>query len=375
MEICKKCLMISTRPRMKINEEGICSACQWAQEKKTVVNWEMRKEELKKLCSKYRSRSGGFDCIVPVSGGKDSSMVAHKLKYEYGMHPLCININHSPVVNTKLNDVNLHNFINHGFDCIRVYANPNIMQKLDKVGLVEYGQPYFGWMTAMTLAPIKLAIKFHIPFIMYGEEGEVEYGGSTELKNSSLYEIEHIKRLYLSGIELEQIAKDIPAEELWWWTPPTENEIDEVKPAIAHWSYFENWNSEYNYQYAKKYVGLKELDRSSGTYTNYSQTDSILYPLHTYFMYLKFGFGRCTQDVCIDIRNKTITRDEGIKLIEKYDDYYPEEYEDRYLDYYGMTREEFHNVIDKWANKDILKKENGKWKKTFMDLYNQEGER
>lgn len=369
MKICKRCLMLSTRPRMKLNEKGICSACEWAEEKKTVVDWKKREEELKALCDKYRSKSGMFDCIVPVSGGKDSSAVAHKLKYRYGMHPLCVNISHSPSVNTELNDINLNNFINHGFDCIRVYANPVIMQQLDKTGLVEYGQPYFGWMTAMTLTPIKLALKFNIPFIMYGEEGEVEYGGSTELKNCSLYSIEHVKRLYLSGIGLQQIAKDIPAEELWWWTPPTEEEIDIVRPAIAHWSYFENWNSEHNYEYAKKYVGLRESEKTFGTYVNYAQTDSLLYPLHVYFMYLKFGFGRCTQDVCIDIRNGVLTRDKGIELVKKYDDYYPKEFEEKYLQYYQMTKEEFQDVIDRWANKELLVKENGRWRKNFMSLY------
>lgn len=370
LQICKKCIMLSTRPRMKINEEGVCSACQWAEEKRTSVDWIKREKELSELCDKYRSNEGKFDCIVPVSGGKDSSMVAHKLKHDYNMHPLCININHAPKVNTELNDINLHNFINHGFDCIRIYPNPIIMQQLDKNGLVEFGQPYFGWMTAMTLAPIKMAIKFNIPFIIYGEEGEVEYGGVTELKNNALYSIDHIKRLYLSGISLEKYSKGISKENLYWWEAPTEKEIERVQPAIAHWSYFENWNSENNYQYAKKHLGLLNANKeSAGTYTNYSQTDTILYPLHVYFMYLKFGFGRCSQDASIDIRSGAISREEGISLVKKYDENYPQEYENAYLDYYQMTKDEFHAVIDKWANKDILEKKDGLWKKKFMDIY------
>ncbi len=371
LQICKKCLMLSTRPRMKFNSSGVCSACEWAEEKRTVVDWAARKKELDELCKKYRRIDGTFDCVVPVSGGKDSSMVAHKLKHEYNMHPLCVNVNHSPVVNTPLNDINLHNFINNGFDCIRLYPNPKIMQKLDKNGLVEFGQPYFGWMTAMVLAPIKVAIKFGIPFIVYGEEGEVEYGGSTELKNSALYTIDHIKRLYLSGINLNEISGGgVSADELWWWSAPTEEDIDKIQPAIAHWSYFENWSSENNYRYAKKHLGLKSADKASvGTYTNFSQTDSILYPLHTYFMYLKFGFGRCSQDVCIDIRTGNLSRERGIELVKKYDETYPKEYEAQYLDYYQMTKEEFERVIDKWANKELLEKRNGMWRKKFSDIY------
>ena len=108
--------------------------------------------------------------------------------------------------------------------------------------------------------------------------------------------------------------------------------------------------------------------KQSGTYNKFAQTDSILYPLHAYFMYLKFGFGRCTQDVCIDIRTGDITKEEGLDKIKKYDEEYPEMYEERYLEYYQMTREEFHAVIDKWANKDLLEKKNGVWVKKYKTI-------
>lgn len=366
LHICKECLMLSTRPRLKFDENGVCTACNWAKEKRTVVDWKARENELIALCDKHKATHSFFNCVVPVSGGKDSSTVSHKLKYKYGMTPLCINIDHSPSAVTKLNDVNLNNFIENGFDCLRVYPNPKILRFLDKKGLVDYGQPYFGWMSAMVLAPIKIALLFGIPFIMYGEEGEVEYGGSTELKNTATYGLEHVKRLYLSGIDLDELCSGFDKKDLWWWTPPTEEELERLKPDIAHWSYFENWDSENNYKYAKKYVNLKtSSSKNSGTYSDYAQTDSFLYPLHTYFMYLKFGFGRCSQDVCIDIRGGRLTREEGKKLIEEYDGLYPKEFEEQYLEYYEMTKEEFHNVIDKWANKDLLYKESGEWKKKF----------
>ena len=365
VQICNHCLMLSTRPRITFNDEGVCSACQWAEEKKTTVDWEKRKKELKDFCDKYRSNSG-FDVVVPVSGGKDSSMVAHKLKYEYNMNPLCVNVNHFVDVNTEMNEINLKNFVKNGFELIRLYPNQKIERDIDKIGLTEYGQPYFGWMTSMVLAPIKIALKFNIPFIMYGEEGEVEYGGSVKLKNTPVYSIEDTVKLYLSGIHPKTYLNKYSEKDLYWWLPPYEDEIKKLNPAVAHWSYFENWDSNYNYEYAKKYVGLQtQKSNSSGTYNNFAQTDGILYPLHTYFMYLKFGFARCTQDVCIDIRSGKITREEGIKLINKYDEVYPEQFEEKYLEYYQMTKEEFEFVIDKFANKDLLEKKNGRWVKKF----------
>lgn len=363
IQICKRCTMLSTRPRLTFNEEGVCAACQWAEEKRESVDWKKRQKELEGLCNKYRSETGDFDVVVPVSGGKDGSMIAHKLKTIYGMHPLCVNISHNPRVNMPMNEVNINNFVDHGFDCIRIYPNPPIVQQLDKIGLIDYGQPYFGWMSAMVNAPIKVALKFGIKFIMYAEEGEVEYGGSQELKNSAVYTMEHVKRLYLSGISVDKLLEGI-SENTYWWKAPLESELDNLQPVIAHWSYFENWNSNYNHEYAKKYVGLKEAEQNaSGTYNKFAQTDSALYPLHVYFMFLKFGFGRCTQDVCIDIRSGKIDRAEGIRLVKQYDEVYPALYEGLYLDYYQMTKEEFYQNIDKWANKDILEKRDGFWKK------------
>lgn len=366
VKICKTCLMLSTRPRLTFDANGVCSACQWAKEKRTTVNWDARKQELKTLCSKYRDRREGFDVIVPVSGGKDSSTVAHRLKNEFGMNPLCINISHSIQCNTELNDINLNNFIVHGFDCLRIYPNATVLRTLDKVGLVEYGQPYFGWMTAMVLAPLRVGTLFDIPFIMYGEDGEVEYGGSTELKNTPYYNTETIIRLYLSGVDPSTYLKMFSKKQLFWWMTPSHEDVQKLSPALAHWSYFENWDSNFNYKYAHTHVGLKKAAQPSvGTYTDFAQTDSILYPLHTYFMYLKFGFGHCTQDVCIDLRSGRLTRKEGIELILQYDEAYPAEFEEQYLKYYSMTKDEFEAVIDKFANKELLEKKNGRWVKKF----------
>lgn len=358
--------MLSTRPRLVFNENGVCSACQWGEEKRTIVDWPSRELKLQEFCDKYRSKDGNFDCIVPVSGGKDSSMVAHRLKHQYNMYPLCININHSPEVTTPLNERNLTSFITQGFDCMRIYPNPKVMRALNRKGLLEYGQPYFGWLTAMVLTPLKVASQMNIPFIMYGEEGEVEYGGSVALKNTPVYTIDDTIRYYLSSVNPEIYRKFFTDQELYWYLPPSEETVRKLKPAVAHWSYFHFWDSNENYRYARDYVGLQEQENnSSGTYNNFAQTDGILYPLHTYFMYLKFGFGRCTQDVCIDIRSGKLSREEGIELIRKYDEVYPAEFEDRYLEYYQLTRDEFHAAIDHFANRDLLQKVNGVWVKKF----------
>ena len=138
------------------------------------------------------------------------------------------------------------------------------------------------------------------------------------------------------------------------------------KITLTHWSYYEAWDSYRNYLVAKEYCGLKETeDTNTGTFTNFAQNDQALYALHAYLMYLKFGFGRATQDAGIEIRRGAMTRDQAISLVNLYDNNYPENFLDLYLDYYEMTEDDFNKVIDKWVNKDLFDKVNGRWQPTF----------
>jgi hypothetical protein len=136
---------------------------------------------------------------------------------------------------------------------------------------------------------------------------------------------------------------------------------------LTHWSYFENWDPYRNYLIAKEYCGLREAeDSNSGTFTNFSQNDQALYALHTYLMYLKFGFGRANQDACIEVRRGAMGREQAVNLVRLYDGHYPEEFVGLYLDYYQMTQPEFDEVIDRYANKKLFEKLDGRWKPRFL---------
>lgn len=364
LKYCTKCLMPNTRPRVTFDEAGVCNACQWAEEKKNCINWDARKEELERYCDKYRSKDGNFDCIVPVSGGKDSSYVAYMMKHEMGMHPLCVNI--TPLLEYEVGKTNLSNFIHAGFDCIQITPNPVITRKISRQCLIEYGQPLMSWIINVQVAIFKTAINFKIPFVMFGEDGETEYGGSGKLKNSAVYNIEDSIKLYLSNVNPEQFKENFSDKELYWWLYPTEKEFVESGISIAHWSYFEDWDPYQHYLVAKEKVGLQEKKEASvSTYNNFAQTDTSLYDLHVYLMYLKFGFGRCTQDVGIDIRRGAMTRRQGLALVKMYDGVYPEPFISEYLEYYEMSLEELSAVFDRHANKNLFEKKEGRWLPKF----------
>lgn len=366
---CKNCLNMSTRPRITFDERGWCNACQWMEEKKT-LDWSKRQKELTSLLKKYKSTSGNFDCIVPVSGGKDGSYVAYQLKNKYGMTPLCVTVR--PALSLEIGDKNLLNFINSGFDHVHITPNPKILDRLNKYGFIEKGFPYYGWLIAIHTAVIKTAINFKIPLLFYGEDGEIEYGGSTESKYNPLYGIDYMKKVYLEGGHekvFDRIKEDgdISDADLAFFNFPSQIEISEKELSFTHWSYFESWDSYRNYVVAKENCGLIEKDEGNmDTFTNFSQNDQALYALHAYLMYLKFGFGRATQDAGIEIRRGAMTRDQALNLVKMYDNSYPDQLISTYLDYYKMTKEEFDSVLDKYANKDLFNKIDGIWQPKFI---------
>jgi N-acetyl sugar amidotransferase len=365
---CKTCLNMSTRPRIEFDSKGSCNACLRTEEKKT-IDWNKRNDELKLLLDKYRSKDGGFDCVVPCSGGKDGSHVAYNLKHKYGMNPLAVTIR--PALSMELGDKNLYNFIHAGYNHIHVTPNPKVMQVLNKYGFIEKGFPYYGWLIAIHTAVIRTAYNFDVPLIFYGEDGEVEYGGSVENKDRALYYIDYMKRVYLEG-GYEKVLKKavddgiLEPNDLYFFNFPNKEEVTKKDLSFTHWSYFENWDPYTNYLTAKNHCGLLEKDdANSGTFTNFSQNDQALYSLHAYLMYLKFGFGRATQDAGIEIRREAMTRDQALNLVKIYDNMYPSEHIDDYLEYYQMSKEEFDVVIDKWVNKDLFVKEDGIWNPKF----------
>jgi len=185
-----------------------------------------------------------------------------------------------------------------------------------------------------------------------------------------------MKKIYLEGGHdkiLDKIKKDVDISDadLILFKFPLDDEILEKRLSFTHWSYFEPWDSYRNYVVAKEYCGLKEKEKANiDTFTNFSQNDQLLYSLHAYMMYIKFGFGRATQDAGIEIRRGAMTRDQAINLVQMYDDVYPEELIEAYLDYYQMTKEDFDMVLDRYANKNLFNKIDGVWRPKFKVAQN-----
>jgi N-acetyl sugar amidotransferase len=337
----------------------------WTERKKT-LDWEARRRELEALLAKHKRSDGNFDCLVPVSGGKDGSYVAYNLKHKYGMSPLAVTV--SPALPLEIGDRNLRSFVNSGYNHISINPAYEAMRVLNRNGFIEMGFPYYGWLIAIHTAVIRAAIGFNVGLVFYGEDGEVEYGGCTDTAKNPIYDVEYQRRVYLEGgYERVLSASSAPEDDLFFFRFPTDTELRAHPIQLTHWSYFENWDPYRNYLVAKEHCGLAEADdTNSGTFTNFSQNDQAFYSLHTYLMYLKFGFGRANQDACIEIRRGAMDRQQAVNLVRLYDGQYPEEYVEQYLEYYRMTQAEFDAVLDRYANQELFEKRNGRWRPNFV---------
>lgn len=341
MKYCTKCVMPDTRPRIQFNEEGICNACVW-HEKKKEINWEEKWDSLKKLCKIYRSKKGSWDVIVPVSGGKDSSTIAYKFKHELGMHPLTITFAHP--LPTRLGWTNWNNFVQTGFDNILITPDMESYRKFAKDFFINKGMPKQPFVVGISTAIIKLSKRLGINLICFAEQGEAEYGG--QVKSISRFDREFLTGIYYEG----QIDSGSYGP---WWEVPTDNDLHSLY--VTWFSNFWNWDPEKNAIFAKEHCGMEMMVGGNiGTFTNFAQNEDKLQDLHTFQMFTKHGFSRCSSDVSIETRWGRMTREQGVKIVNELDGLFPLEYLDAYCDYFQMTKKEFWDVINRFANKELL---------------------
>ena len=362
VKFCKKCTISNQRPRITFNEEGVCSACDFAEYKKKQIDWKAREAELVALCDKHRKGNGEYDVIVPCSGGKDGSFVAHQLKYKYGMNPLTVTW--APLKASEIGRKNLDAFIASGFNHVLGTPNPQVTKKLTHLSFKHLGDPFQPFIYGQTNFPLHIAIKYTVQLIMYGENGEVEYGGDMKNAFHPTRDIQDHDTHYFSGRPPEFWAEHgVSLADLYPFMPPKYAEIEKNKTEIHFFGYYKFWDPQENYYYCHEHTGFTaNTERSEGTYSKYSSLDDEIDGFHYYLSYIKFGIGRATSDAAHEIRDGKITREEGVALVKRYDHEQPRKYYKQFLDFCSITEEEINEVIDSWRSDHLWYKENNIWK-------------
>lgn len=363
MQYCTKCVMPDTRPGEwgqkggLFDEEGVCLACR-NYERRQQVDWASRHKELEILCDNYRN-TNGYDCVIPVSGGKDSHYLVWKMKEQLNMHPLLVNVS-DPFTHTKAGEANLHN-ISSTFNCdvLQFRISEDVFRRTVRKNFEEVGHPLILVEQAIYTVPLKVAIKFGIPLLIQGEDPNYEYG-TLGFEEPTLHRhYNHI--LGFAGIAF-WLDRGFKLEELNCIIVPsitTEN----IYPIPM--SYYEPWNGYYHMEIAKRY-GFRDLAHEwnrESAFESFDQIDSVGWILALWLKFPKFGYSRATDLACRWIREGRITREEGIELVNKYDHILDQKVLDDFLDFTGYSVREFWDIVERFWNTDIFEKVNGLWRK------------
>lgn len=393
VKFCKSCNMSNQQPLssneykhcsssrkrvIQFDENGLCSACSFNNIKSSsVIDWKERELELMELCSKNRKGNGSYDCIVGGSGGKDSAMQSHLLKYKYGMNPLTVTW--SPHLYTDIGWKNFQSWIHvGGFDNFLFTPNGKMHRLLTRNATLNLLHPFQPFILGQKAFVAKMAAKLNIPLIFYGEMPG-EYGENISHHTSSFsarannpddegFSLDYISSIELSNVLLggetvgEYIDEGISLADLSCYLPEDPNILDEKKIEIKYLGYYVKWVPQEAYYYATDNTGFQcNPERTEGTYSKYNSLDDKLDGFFYYTRWIKFGVGRAMMDSAQEIRNQHITREEGIALINKYDGEYPSRYEAEFLDYISMDRDDFLNLCDQFRSPHLWMIQNGSW--------------
>ena len=364
MKYCKRCLYPANHPlNLTFDDEGICSGCR-VHEEKDKIDWSERQEKLRTILSNYKRREGSIhDCIIPVSGARDSYYIVHVIKNIYKMNPLLVTYNKH--YNTKVGIRNLAYLRTlFGCDIITQTISPERVKKITRQSIEKLGSMYWHCLAGTTVFPVQTAVKFKIPLIIWGVHQGCDQVGMfshlDEVEMTRKYRKEHD----LMGVEAEDLARDsscITIDDMEPYIYPHDKEIEAVGVRGIYLSNYFRWDSKLQHESMIANYGYETV-RQQRTFDTYNDVDCFHYSgLHDYIKYIKYGYGKVTDHATREIRLKRLTREEGIDFVSKYSIIKPYDL-DLFLNWVGMSEDEFWNNINNFRDPKIWSKsDNNKW--------------
>ena len=341
MNYCVRCCMPESNEGIKFDEMGICQACQSA-EQKIHIDWTARERELRKLLDEQKSLNNDYDCIVPISGGKDSTFQLHVITKVYGMRPLAVTFSHNWFSETG--KYNLQNAIEKfNVDHIMFTPNRELINKLARQSLFQIGDSCWHCHSGVGAFPLQVAVKYRIPLIIWGESIADMSGRATHYDPVLKFDRDYFTRVSAKVYPEGMVSENITLRELAPFKLPSYEEIEEVGVIGIHIGDYIFWDDERQMEFVRDVYGWRE-DNVEGTYKRYKSVECRMAGVHDYTKFLKRGFGRGTDHASIDIRSGLLTRDEAFELAKEYDSKRPDAL-DYYLEITGFTEEEFEAVL------------------------------
>jgi len=355
---CTRCVMPDTKPDLRMDAEGVCSACRHYEQRKA-VDWNQRALQLREILERYRSRDHStYDCVVPVSGGKDSTYQVIRM-LELGMNPLCVTATTDHL--SELGRVNIENLKRLGVDYVEMTPNPLVRRRINRLALAQVGDISWPEHVAIFTIPVRVAVQQRVPLIVWGENSQDEYGGPATAAQDRTLTRRWLEEFGgLLGLRVSDLPGQdgIEARHLIPYTYPSDADLAAVGVTGIFLGYFLPWDGLTNALIAQAH-GFRTYDRCvEGSAVNYENLDNVQTGIHDYFKFLKYGFGRASDLVCMHLRRGRLSRADGLKIVRMHDGRFPKEYLgvalETVLEAIGMTRDEFVRICDRFTTKKLF---------------------
>jgi N-acetyl sugar amidotransferase len=380
---CKHCVISNQRPSSTVefkhrpeerkatigfDESGVCDACRYHSIKDSQIDWAARDAQLRALCDRFRRNDGGYDVVIPGSGGKDSAYTSHILKYVYGMNPLTVTW--APHKYTQIGWKNFENWIHvGGLDNMLFTPNGILHRYLTQQAFLNLLHPFQPFIVGQRIIGPLLAAKFGVKLVMYGEN-QAEYGNDPKenykpTMDRKFFSVKSPEEMILGGKSIGDIIGEgkFRMNDFAPYIPPSADYLEERGVEVHYLGFYLKWDPQECYYYAAENTGFQaNTERTEGTYSKYSSIDDQIDMFHYFTTLIKFGIGRATYDAAQEIRNGKITRDEGIALVRRYDQEFPAKYFHAFLEYLGITEQQFWITVDRFRSPHLWERAGDAWR-------------
>ena len=359
MNYCKLCIIPSTRPDQYLDNDGICNAC-LSYQKQANVNWSVRRNELNQIIEENKQKNEyGWNCVIPGSGGKDSTYQIIRAK-EFGLNPVFVTASTCDL--SDIGRYNLENIKKIGFDVVEISNNANVRAKINKICLELVGDISWPEHVSIFTVPVKFALAFNIPLILWGENPQIEYGGPEKSLNNSILDQKWMEEFGgLMGFRVSDLIEnyDFKKHELEIYNYPSIKTLKDRAIIGIFLGYYEKWDSIRNFNKAKEHNFREYQGNLEGCYFNFEKIDNYQHGIHDYFKFLKFGYGRATDQLSYQIRRGKIERSDAIKIVKEIEGKFPVSYMGKslknILSKININEKKFIEICDQFTNKNIFK--------------------
>lgn len=361
---CKKCVQLNTRPGVTFDEQGVCNVCRYYETKDDGIDWNARRKEFEEIAEWAKKKATTYDAVIPASGGKDSVRVALYARDELGLN--CVLVRCEPYNITSIGRHNWENLVNKGFDAVTYTCNPVVVKELMKRAFYQYGHISKATDYPLYPIPIRFAMNYKIPLVVFGENSALELGDVVKDKSELGGDASGIANWNtIGGGDASVWAKEgITRKAIIPYQFPSKEEIEKAGVRLIFFSYYVKWSQYENAQFALKH-GLKirrDSRENLGRIHKWSCLDTDRHMVNQMLKFFKLGIGFATDEICYDIREGRLTRDKGLELLKAYDGRCADKYIQKFCDQIGITKKEFWRVASSFRNMDIWERDKtGKW--------------